>query len=235
MIVISKKILSTKKICIKRERSINIKLKSFHSTAAPLMRTRFTTPVKRYGAVLGLGWSAKKAYDNTQVSGKVEAFWNEGAAIIQGKGKIISKDYTVTGNYGTSDGFKGPIEKTSFISNNNDIRPIFDSPANLSPFTEKLIQFSLILGLAIEISLIAFCCFGIYSYGISGAYTIFKKKLNSLKFETINISLVPIVLFATIIWLAALQYAFDLLVEHSCKNSMEIVKLKSIIDGISTI
>ena len=213
---------------------IEIKYESFHSTAPHLMWTRFTTPARRYGVVFGLGWSAKKVYDDTHITGKLEASLNEGAPVIQVKGKIINKDYTAVGNYGQSEGFKGKIEKTNFISN-NDISPIIDSSISLSPFTEKLIQFSLILGLAIEISLIAFCCFGIYSYGISAAYTIFKKKLNSLKFETINISLVPIVLFATIIWLAALQYAFDLLVEHSCKNSMEIVKLKSIIDGIYTI
>ena len=234
MLMLFKKIHSVKKSQTIKTGFIKIKYESFHSTSHHLMWTRFTTPAKRYGVVFGLGWSAQKVYDDTHITGKLEASLNEGASVIQVKGKIINKDYTVVGNYGHSEGVKGKIEKTNFTSN-NDISPIIDSSISLSPFTEKLIQFSLILGLAIEISLIVFCCFGIYSYGISAAYTIFKKKLNSLKFETINISLVPIVLFATIIWLAALQYAFDLLVEHSCKNSMEIVKLKSIIDGIYTI
>ena len=117
-----------------------------------------------------------------------------------------------------------------------DVYPVVnDNAVSLSPFTEQLIQASIILGLTIEIALIAFFCFFIYSYGISSAYTIFKNKLNSIKDKSVGIPFGSLVVFFIIIWLISLQHAFDLTLENSCRNSMEIQKLKDIMEGTYTV
>lgn len=230
----SEKKVCTREICLGKETNY----KGFHSSSSCLMWSRFSSPVKRYGTAVGLGWGLRAVYDNTQVSGKLEASWNKEGPIVQGEGKVTNKDLTIEGSYGQSEGLKGSIEKTNLISDNNvlDVYPVVnDNAVSLSSFTEQLIQASIILGLTIEIALIAFFCFFIYSYGISSAYTIFKNKLNSIKDKSVGIPFGSLVVFFIIIWLISLQHAFDLTLENSCRNSMEIQKLKDIIEGTYTV
>jgi len=126
-----KSFYSEKKVCTSTIRlGKETNYKGFHSSSFCLMCSRFSSSVK-YGTSIGLGWGLRAVYDNTQVSGKLEASWNKEGPIVQGEGKVTNKDLTIEGSYGQSEGLKGSTEKTNFISDNNvlDVYPVVNDNA----------------------------------------------------------------------------------------------------------
>jgi len=117
--------------------------KSFHSTRPVQMFSRITTPVRRYGVAVGVGWGLKSVYDKTTVSGVIKVN-NEG--VQESFGPLSHGGTTVSGQYNVTEGVSGliKVEKQSFYSDMkidliNCTSNINESTISLDPNTEFLI------------------------------------------------------------------------------------------------
>jgi len=222
MIVISKKIPSTKKICLQNYKQY------FHSTSPVQMFGRFSSPVRRYGLTFGAGMAAASVYAKTTSSGKIKVN-KEG--VQEFYGSISYGSTTATGQYSVKEGVSGSItlEPQSFSSDTKmDLisctSTINDSSVILNPNTELLIQISLVFGLIVEVFIIGVLISFSYKYGFKEGYLIIKKKFEEVK-KPVLLSLEHFFLFFIFIWVWAIDNAQTNLINLSFAQTDGIKEL----------
>jgi len=200
----------------------------FHSTPSVQMLGRFSSPARRYGMVFGAGWAASRDFEKTKVEAEIIANKEGGQEVF---GSLSYGQTTISGKYSAKEGVSGSIkvETQSFYSDTefnliNCSSNINEPVMTLNPNTEFLIQVSLVIGLIIELLLLATLIGFFYKYGFEKGYTTIKKKFEEIK-RPVFFSLEHLFLFVLFIWVFSIDNAQTSLIDLSFEQTGWIKEL----------